>query len=221
MPIPKFDSQRESGPCHFVNGGNAFRVPAGLEGEGGHECPNFYRVVEGMEAPAAHISKDGRRHLLKDHLICTARLASERASAFGAGEWGYFAGLWHDLGKYSEAFQKYLTMSNGEDHHVAETKGHVDHSTAGAQYAARQVPVIGHLLAYAISGHHSGLLDAASENDCLESKLKKVIVLWASDQWLQHLRETGVFHQMITVARSVDHARRGRSHYAERGAAGL
>lgn len=39
----------------------------------------------------------------------------------------------------------------------------------------------------------------------------------ASIQWLQHLRETGTFHQLIAVACSVDHARQVRSLYAERG----
>ena len=39
----------------------------------------------------------------------------------------------------------------------------------------------------------------------------------ASIQWLQHLRETGTFHQLIAVACSVDHARQIRSLYAERG----
>lgn len=31
-----------------------------------------------------------------------AELARGFADAFGAGEWGYLAGLWHDLGKYSD-----------------------------------------------------------------------------------------------------------------------
>lgn len=39
---------------------------------------------------------------LEDHLMSTAKLAAEFASEFGCGEWGYLAGLWHDLGKYSE-----------------------------------------------------------------------------------------------------------------------
>jgi superfamily II DNA or RNA helicase len=39
----------------------------------------------------------------------------------------------------------------------------------------------------------------------------------ASIQWLQHLRETGTFHQLIAVACSVDHARQVRSLYSERG----
>ena len=36
------------------------------------------------------------------HLHDVAELAGERAAKFGAGEWGYVAGLLHDLGKYSE-----------------------------------------------------------------------------------------------------------------------
>lgn len=38
----------------------------------------------------------------------------------------------------------------------------------------------------------------------------------ASIQWLQHLRETGAFHQLIAVACSVDRARQVQSLYAER-----
>jgi superfamily II DNA or RNA helicase len=38
-----------------------------------------------------------------------------------------------------------------------------------------------------------------------------------SIQWIQHLRETGTFHQLIAVACSVDYARQVRSLYAERG----
>jgi CRISPR-associated endonuclease/helicase Cas3 len=33
-----------------------------------------------------------------------ADLARERAAKFGAGDWGYAAGLLHDLGKYSDEF---------------------------------------------------------------------------------------------------------------------
>jgi len=38
--------------------------------------------------------------LLEDHLRNVAEMAREFASEFGAGEWGYLAGLWHDLGKH-------------------------------------------------------------------------------------------------------------------------
>ncbi len=42
---------------------------------------------------------------LETHLQKVAVLAGEFADAFGAKEWGYLAGLWHDLGKYSQEFQ--------------------------------------------------------------------------------------------------------------------
>ncbi|ODS34047.1 MAG: CRISPR-associated helicase [Candidatus Scalindua rubra] len=41
-------------------------------------------------------------HVLEDHFKCTAELAKSFADTFGSGEWVYLAGLWHDLGKYSE-----------------------------------------------------------------------------------------------------------------------
>ena len=43
---------------------------------------------------------------LKVHLLNVAARARLFASAFGAGEEGYIAGLLHDLGKYGELFQK-------------------------------------------------------------------------------------------------------------------
>lgn len=39
-------------------------------------------------------------HFLEEHLKGTAELAAKFADEFGCGEWGYLAGLWHDMGKY-------------------------------------------------------------------------------------------------------------------------
>src|ERR1039458_969103 len=41
--------------------------------------------------------------VLEDHLIQTADLADFFASGYAPG-WGRIAGLWHDAGKYREAF---------------------------------------------------------------------------------------------------------------------
>lgn len=43
--------------------------------------------------------------LLEDHLKNVAELARSFGEPFGAGEWAYLAGLWHDLGKYSKNFR--------------------------------------------------------------------------------------------------------------------
>lgn len=89
-----------------------------------------------------------------------------------ATEWGRLVGWWHDLGKYSEKFQRYLDKNR--DTHQAEVDEKVDHATAGAQLAASKAP-FGHIIANAIAGHHSGLLDARNTGACLEKRQKKQI----------------------------------------------
>ena len=67
--------------------------------------------------------------MLEEHLKGVAAQASDFSSVFKAGEWGFLAGLWHDLGKYSNEFQYMLFAANGVDAHV-EKVGRVDHSTS-------------------------------------------------------------------------------------------
>ena len=88
-----------------------------------------------------------------------------------AWQWGYLAGLWHDLGKFAPEWQIYLASKG--DPHQADITGKLDHATAGAQHAVAAHPLLGHLLAYPVSGHHSGLLDAMSNGACLGSRLRK------------------------------------------------
>lgn len=87
-----------------------------------------------------------------------------------AHQWGYLTGIWHDLGKFAPAWQIYL--SSKADPHAGEVSGKVDHSTAGAQQAVK-IQILGHLLAYPIAGHHSGLLDAVSNRACQVTRLIK------------------------------------------------
>ena len=98
------------------------------------------------------------------------------AAAFDSGDWGHLAGLWHDLGKYSDAFQDYLGASAGSDDgsHASEMTGRVDHSTAGAEHAARLGPA-GRLLSYCIAGHHAGLPDHVGGESSLSARLEKAI----------------------------------------------
>ena len=114
-------------------------------------------------------------HKLEDHLVQTAELAAQFASAFGAAEWAYIAGKWHDLGKYSKEFQKYLRSQNGFEAHIEGIPGRVDHSTAGAHHAIEQMRLLGHIIAYCLAGHHSGLLDARAVGASQEDRLGKKI----------------------------------------------
>ncbi len=117
----------------------------------------------------AHISEDGlRSQPLSEHLMETADLAERFADVFHSGDWGYFCGLLHDIGKYSEEFQQRIQGKNIR----------VDHSTAGAVEAENRKAF---LAAYCIAGHHAGLPDgmyvgkSASSESTLVSRLKKEI----------------------------------------------
>lgn len=101
----------------------------------------------------AHIQED-RKQSVKDHLTGTAELAGRFAAKFGKCDWGYCCGMLHDIGKYSEAFQKKI-MENGSQR--------VDHSTAGAQICfAQDSRTLYWIAAFCIAGHHAGIPDYGS-----------------------------------------------------------
>lgn len=112
-------------------------------------------------------------HLNKVAYLCgqfAAEMFPSESSVSLARKWGEIAGWWHDLGKFSREWQAYL--KSRADPHAGELSGKVDHSTAGAKHAVRQ-HLLGHLLAYPIAGHHSGLLDANSSHACQKQRLEK------------------------------------------------
>ena len=114
--------------------------------------------------------------LLEDHLKNVAEMARGFAEEFGAGEWGYLAGLWHDLGKYSTEFQVRLQAINDPDAHIESKSGRPDHSTAGAQHVYSTLRDKGKMIAYAIAGHHAGLPDGKTpDQSCLVQRFKKDI----------------------------------------------
>ncbi|MDD5385039.1 MAG: CRISPR-associated helicase Cas3' [Gallionella sp.] len=115
--------------------------------------------------PLAHVRQDERgvwhEHQLDEHLRGVAAMAADFATIFNSSDWANTAGLWHDLGKYSSEFQRYIKTVSGYDAeaHIEGKHGRVDHSTAGAIHAIRQFNQHGRILAYLIAGHHAGLPD--------------------------------------------------------------
>jgi CRISPR-associated endonuclease/helicase Cas3 len=136
-----------------------------------------------INEPVAHISQDGKCQTLRDHLIGTAQKAAEMSSVFGCSQWGYLAGLWHDLGKFSSEFQCYIRAANGVDAHIEGKPGRVDHSTAGALHSIKQLNTKGRILAYLIAGHHAGLPDWEADkigNAALKLRLGNTALLNAA-----------------------------------------
>ncbi len=115
---------------------------------------------------------------LEDHLLEVARRIGDHdgsggfAAAFDACDIGRLAGLWHDLGKYSTAFQTMLNRS-----HAGQGHDRVDHSTAGALHAIESLRTKKEMkdaalaLAFVIAGHHAGLADLGTSNSVDESTL--------------------------------------------------
>ena len=101
----------------------------------------------------AHINKLGENQSVMEHLSGTAKLSEQFADEFGCGKAGCLCGLMHDIGKYSDAFQKRIR----DPEHVKK----VDHSTAGAKELC-QMSADYISLAMAVAGHHSGLLDGGN-----------------------------------------------------------
>lgn len=115
--------------------------------------------------PLAHVRHDEtgvwHEHWLDEHLREVARRAGNAAGKFDSADWAHLAGLWHDLGKYRDKFQKYIKSVSGYDAeaHIEGSPGRVDHSTAGAIHAIEKLGLQGRILAYLIAGHHAGLPD--------------------------------------------------------------
>ena len=98
--------------------------------------------------------------LLKEHLENVAALTAEFSKAFDE-ENGRLCGLYHDIGKYSEAFQRRLGGSREQ----------VDHSSAGALVMfEKQKPQV----SMCIAGHHAGLADLGTRNDLSDTYMARI-----------------------------------------------
>ena len=99
----------------------------------------------------------GSWQVLPDHLHNVALMAAEFAAAFQAGPWGHLAGLWHDLGKYHDAFQE----------NILKDEPALEHSAWGAIWAKKifNDDNLALPLSFAIAGHHTGLPNLRESND--------------------------------------------------------
>lgn len=108
----------------------------------------------------AHKREDGKQQGLREHLCGVAEQASQFAKPFGASKAARRTGMLHDVGKASRAGLRRMK----DPKHTAK----VDHATAGAVEAKRRSDAPS---AFAISGHHGGLMDAGDLRIRLEKDL--------------------------------------------------
>lgn len=114
----------------------------------------------------------GRAEPLREHLQAVAA-AARRLSSPELADIGELVGAWHDLGKYSDEFQRYIRLASADSDVDESEPGagmrRVDHSTLGAQTAAACAvdggsAILGRLIAYCIAGHHAGLADWSDDS---------------------------------------------------------
>jgi CRISPR-associated endonuclease/helicase Cas3 len=130
----------------------------------------------------AHSTSDTTRRdwqPLSEHAQAVGELAAAYGKPLGLGNIARLAGLLHDLGKYTEAFQLRLTGASIR----------VDHSTAGAALV-RSIGIdryVADLLGYVIAGHHAGLPDRLGGAGSLEERLRDFDASTLDSAWQREI----------------------------------
>lgn len=114
--------------------------------------------------PETH--RDARWQPLNEHLRRVGAIAETLAREARPSDPGFHAtakaaGLLHDLGKYTDEFQKRIRGESGP----------APHSAHGAAVARRAKALEA---AYAIAGHHAGLPNSKGDKSCLWERTKEV-----------------------------------------------
>lgn len=114
----------------------------------------------------AHIRKeDGAEQSVKDHLLEVRAICEEIGRKFQMPSVFGLAGLLHDVGKYSDAFQIYLREAVANPDQPPK-RGSVNHSTAGGRLLMERFhgkqffqSVMVEMVSNAIYSHHGQLAD--------------------------------------------------------------
>ena len=112
----------------------------------------------------AHISEN-RKQSLKEHCLNVAKYAKDCLTPVSLGKCGYLAGLLHDMGKATKAFNDYLVGNSNK------SRGSIIHTFQGCRYLLEKYhsgeldyqAITAELLAYAIGAHH-GLFDCIDDS---------------------------------------------------------
>lgn len=153
---------------------------------------------------AAHTppaDKPEKWHSLKAHLSKVAYLAGTLAAKFNARDLGFYAGLWHDLGKYNPKFQRYLQQcQESSSSGGAEPRDRAPHAIYGAKLAAEKFQPLAPL----IFGHHAGLPKQSHIKNSLadiDEEAYRVILQNAQIEELELEIPSIAVHQLAALAK--------------------
>ena len=118
----------------------------------------------------AHFREVDRKiQTVSEHLQATANLAARNAVPIGLSSSAELVGLLHDLGKWTDLFNRYIQsnvgmLKQGDDGFIRfhENSTKIDHASAGAQYIYDRAELVGLIrsaLALVVKSHHGGLID--------------------------------------------------------------
>lgn len=119
---------------------------------------------------------DGKliRQTVHEHLVATAQTAARCLHGVGLENTGYLAGLLHDMGKYTEAFRRYLDSGD------AGKRSSVVHTFQGCRYMLERYRqfsadfashITSELIAFAVAAHH-GLFDCVDSTQRIGLKYR-------------------------------------------------
>lgn len=109
-----------------------------------------------MPNAVAHINETTKEiQTVKEHSENTAELC-KKFSIPALKDIMYNMGLYHDIGKYQDTFQRKINGANVQ----------IEHSICGALVARKKyTKAVGIMMGYCIAGHHSGIPNGGFEND--------------------------------------------------------
>lgn len=128
-------------------------------------------------------NKVKKRETVLEHLTEVSRLCKEFTGEWDCDTEGEVAGLFHDVGKYTHAFQEVLKGNSIK----------IDHATPGAAALLFQYRLDGIASAIAVQGHHDGLQSGYFDS------LKMALSMKESRNKLGKSYSTTSFNELISI----------------------